>query len=72
MSSAENKNTTEHRPSAGMTSPQVSDTSLNVKHPQFMGMRGKKLSLVVSIIATTGFLRKSPYLLRVIGREPQQ
>ncbi|KAL1628603.1 hypothetical protein SLS56_005835 [Neofusicoccum ribis] len=56
MSSAENKNTTEHRPSAGMTSPQVSDTSLNVKHPQFMGMRGKKLSLVVSIIATTGFL----------------
>lgn len=32
------------------------DSAVNVKHPQFLGMRGNQLSLVVSIVATTGFL----------------
>lgn len=27
-----------------------------VKHPRFMGMRGRALDLTVSVIATTGFL----------------
>ncbi|KAF4543627.1 putative hexose carrier protein [Lasiodiplodia theobromae] len=31
-------------------------TEIDVKMPQFLGMRGKTLSLVVSIVATTGFL----------------
>jgi hypothetical protein len=26
------------------------------KHPRFMGMRGRSLDLMVSVIATTGFL----------------
>lgn len=33
-------------------------TEVNVKMPQFLGMRGKTLSMVVSIVSTTGFLRK--------------
>ncbi|KAF2086837.1 general substrate transporter [Saccharata proteae CBS 121410] len=37
-------------------SPRISDNAINVKQPQFMGMRGKKLSTVISIVATTGFL----------------
>ncbi|KAL1637290.1 hypothetical protein SLS58_009381 [Diplodia intermedia] len=31
-------------------------TEVNVKMPQFLGMRGKTLSMVVSIVSTTGFL----------------
>ncbi|OJD38973.1 hexose carrier protein [Diplodia corticola] len=31
-------------------------TEVNVKTPQFLGMRGKTLSMVVSIVSTTGFL----------------
>ncbi|KAJ4369575.1 hypothetical protein N0V83_005337 [Neocucurbitaria cava] len=36
----------------------MADNSANlaVKHPRFMGMRGRPLDLTVSIIATTGFL----------------
>lgn len=36
-------------------------TEIDVKMPQFLGMRGKTLSLVVSVVATTGFLRKSSF-----------
>lgn len=40
-----------------MPSPDSSISAYDAsKHPQFMGMAGRKLSLAVSFVATTGFL----------------
>lgn len=65
MSNAENTKSTLEQPTAAMASPR-NDTTLNVKRPHFLGMRGKTLGLVVSIVATTGFMRKSPFSLFTI------
>lgn len=62
---ADQKNESQQQ-NAVIASPQrTPDYAINVKEPRFLGMRGKLLSIVVSIVATTGFLRKRPNLLRL-------
>ncbi|KAF4308520.1 Sugar/inositol transporter [Botryosphaeria dothidea] len=53
---ADQKNESQQQ-NAVIASPQrTPDYAINVKEPRFLGMRGKLLSIVVSIVATTGFL----------------
>ncbi|KAF2142869.1 uncharacterized protein K452DRAFT_225811 [Aplosporella prunicola CBS 121167] len=49
------KSNTEYRGTLNV-SPSHPDAAGNGKHPTFMGLKGKPLSLAVSIVATTGFL----------------
>lgn len=56
---ADQKNETQHNDAVTM-SPQQPVQTINVKEPRFLGMRGKMLSMTVSVVATTGFLRKRP------------
>ncbi|KAK8167271.1 general substrate transporter [Phyllosticta citribraziliensis] len=53
---ADNKNELEHNAHAATSSPRPSDNAINVKAPKFFGLSGRPLSLVVSTVATTGFL----------------
>lgn len=49
----------EHNAQVASSSPRPSDNAVNVKAPKYFGLSGRPLSLVVSTVATTGFLRKS-------------
>ncbi|KAK8171620.1 general substrate transporter [Phyllosticta citrichinensis] len=53
---ADTKNELEHNAHAASSSPRSSDNAINVKAPKFFGLSGRPLSLVVSTVATTGFL----------------
>ncbi|KAK7520918.1 hexose carrier protein [Phyllosticta citriasiana] len=53
---ADNKTEHELNAHAASYSPRPSDNVINVKAPKFFGLSGRPLSLVVSTVATTGFL----------------
>lgn len=55
---ADQKNETQQQDAAPPAEEIAMQQTINVKEPRFLGMRGKALSTVVSIVATTGFLRK--------------
>ncbi|KAK8199610.1 general substrate transporter [Phyllosticta capitalensis] len=46
----------EHNAQVASSSPRPSDNAVNVKSPKYFGLSGRPLSLVVSTVATTGFL----------------
>ncbi|KAL1625472.1 hypothetical protein SLS56_007366 [Neofusicoccum ribis] len=52
---ADQKNESQQHNAVAATTPEFT-SAINVKEPRFLGMRGKMLSTVVSIVATTGFL----------------
>lgn len=56
---ADQKNESQQQNAAPAEPQYPTGYDINVKEPRFLGMRGKMLSIVVSIVATTGFLRKS-------------
>ncbi|KAF9637735.1 putative sugar transporter stl1 protein [Lasiodiplodia theobromae] len=53
---ADQKNETQQQNAAPAEAQYPTGSDINVKEPRFLGMRGKMLSIVVSIVATTGFL----------------
>ncbi|KAL0254528.1 hypothetical protein SLS55_010005 [Diplodia seriata] len=53
---ADQKNEAQRQDAAPPAEEIAMQQTINVKEPRFLGMRGKMLSTIVSVVATTGFL----------------